>query len=67
MIVARANVDHLLLALGHPIHVIVAPVSVDQMQNAVAQRLFAEMETVLKVSIDRYRLHIEYFVYYNVI
>ena len=55
MIVERANVDHLLLAMGQPIHVIVASVSVDQMQSAVAQRLFAVVEIALHVSINRYR------------
>ena len=42
------------------IPVLMAFVCVDQMQNAVAL-LFAEMEIALQVSIDRYRLHIEYF------
>ena len=50
----------MLFALEQLTHVTVAPANVDQMQNAVAQRLFALMEIALQVSIDRYKLHIEY-------
>ena len=51
---------------SHPVLVRLTPVlmafvSVDQMQNAVALHLLAVVEIALQVSVDRYRLHIEYF------